>query len=109
MDGGRLSLERVLKTLTRLGLTQTAAEVYIQLAKRGPLTEHDLSSALKLTNQQISSCLESLQDKGIVISTFKHSFIFSAMPFEKALDKLIKANIEEAQLINEEKAFRKRL
>jgi sugar-specific transcriptional regulator TrmB len=47
--------------------------------------------------QQLYPCLKSLQKKGVVNATCKRPARFSALPFEKVLDLLIKANIEEAE------------
>jgi sugar-specific transcriptional regulator TrmB len=50
-----------------------------------------------MQKQQLYPCLKSLQKKGVVNATCKRPALFSALPFEKVLDLLIKANIEEAE------------
>jgi len=96
-----VSFERVLRILENFGLARPDAEVYIYLAKKGPKREKDLISSLKLAKQQLCSSLKYLQGKGIVTATVKKSTLFSAVSFERALDILVKANIEQAQAISE--------
>ena len=98
-----MSLERVLSILENFGLAKTDAEVYVYLAKKGPKRETDLSSAFKLNEQQLYSSLKNLQSKGIITATVEKSALFSAVAFERVLDLLVKANIEQAQAINETK------
>jgi sugar-specific transcriptional regulator TrmB len=98
-----MSLERVLRILENFGLARTDAEVYVYLAKKGPKREKDLSNAFKLTEQQLYSSLKNLQSKGIVTATVEKSALFSAVAFERVLDLLVNANIEQAQAINETK------
>jgi len=98
-----MSLERVLRILENFGLARTDAKVYVYLAKKGPKRETDLSSAFKLTEQQLCSSLKNLQSKGIVTATVEKSALFSAVAFERVLDLLVKVNIEQAQAIKETK------
>jgi sugar-specific transcriptional regulator TrmB len=92
-----LSLKRILETLTSFGLKQSDAKVYVFLAKKGPHTEADLSDALNMPKNQTYQCLRNLEDKGIVTATRDRPALFSALPFEKVLDLLVKAKLEEAR------------
>jgi sugar-specific transcriptional regulator TrmB len=85
------------------GLKRTDAQVYIYLAKKGPHKGRDLSNALKLPKQQLYPCLKCLQSKGIVNATLERPALFSAVPFEKVLNLLIKAKMEEAQRMQQDK------
>jgi len=96
-----LSLELVMRALVSSGLTQTDAEVYIFLAPKTPQKARYIAFALKMKKQQLYSCLKSLQDKGIVNCTGEHPTLFSAVAIEKVIDSLIKANLEEAQHMEE--------
>jgi len=104
-----LNQDRVLGTLVDLGLTRTDARVYIYLAKRGPQRGKDLRNSLNMHKQQLYPCLKKLQSKGIVTATCKRPVLFSALPFEKVLDLVTKANIEEAERMiqNKEKILSK--
>ncbi len=93
----------MLKILENLGITRTDAEVYVFLAKKGPKREEDLSSAFKITEQQLYSTLSNLQSKGIVTATVEQSALFSAVAFENVLALYVKANIEQAYAIQEAK------
>jgi len=96
-----LSQEKVFKTLTNLGLSKLEARVYIYLAKRNPQKARDIVKALKLIKQQIYPTLRRLQSKGMVTSTLERPARFSAVPFEKMLDLCMKAKMEEAQRIQQ--------
>ncbi len=98
-----MSLERVLKILESLGLQRADAEMYIYLAKKGPKREQELFRAFKMTDAQLRSSLENLQTRGVVTATLEQSALFSAVAFERALDLLIRVNIEHAQIIKETK------
>jgi sugar-specific transcriptional regulator TrmB len=105
-DGDNLSLERALDTLVSLGLTQTDAQVYVFLAKKGPHRKKDLADALKLTKQQLYRSLKSLLAKGMVSATRERPAQFSAVSLEKVLDQFMKARKEQAKAL---KASRKEL
>ncbi len=95
-----MSFERVIKALISLGLSRSDAEVYVYLAKKGPQTAVNLAKALNINKQKIYAGFKNLQTKGLVT---KDRTLFSALPFEEALDLLIKMEKEQAQLIQESK------
>ena len=92
-----------MKLLEAFGLARTDAEVYIFLAKKGPKRERDLADGLKMAEQQLCVSLRSLQSRGIVTATVEQSALFSAVAFEKLLDSIVKANIEQAAAIKQTK------
>ena len=98
-----MSQERVLKTLIDIGLSQTDAQVYLFLSRKGPQKGRTISKALNMNKQQLYPCLKNLQSKGIVNATIEFPARFSAVPFEKVLDLFIKAKLEEAQRIQQNK------
>ena len=98
-----MSLERVLRTLESFGLKRVDAEVYVYLAKKGPQKGIDIAGALKIRKQQLYHILKTLQDKGVVTATPKRPALFSALAFEKVLDLLLEANMEQAKAIEETK------
>ena len=99
----KLSHERVLKSLVGLGLSETDAEVYVYLATNGPQERQTLAEALKIQEQQLVLSLKNLRDKNIVNATVKRPAEFSAVPFGKALDLLVKAHLREARNIEQDK------
>lgn len=98
-----MSQEKVLKTLVSLGLTQLDAKVYILLAKRGPIKARDAAKALKISKQRLYPIIKNLQSKGIVNSTLERPAQFSAVQFEKVLDLFLKAKMEQARRIQQNK------
>ena len=98
-----LSQDKVLKTLTNLGLTQLEAKVYLYLSKRGPQKAGDTAKALKLAKQQLYPTLKRLRRKGIATSTLEHPARFSALAFDKVLDLFVKAKMDEVQLVQRNK------
>ena len=99
-----MSQEQVLKMLSNLGFDQADAKVYVYLAKKGMKKAIEIRKATKLTKQQLYPSLKRLQSKGIVSSTIEHPARFSAMPFQRVLDFLIKAKIEETRRLQQSKA-----
>jgi sugar-specific transcriptional regulator TrmB len=98
-----LSLERIIKILEGFGLKRTDAEVYIYLAKKGPLKAEKVAIALKLSRNKLHRSLKSLQNKGVITAIPEHPASYSAIAFEKALDLLVETNIEQAKAIKETK------
>lgn len=95
-----MSLERVIKALSGLGLSRVDAGVYVYLAKKGPNKVVALARAMNINKQKIYTSLKTLQTKGLVT---KYRTTFSALPFEEALDLLIKMEKEQAQAMHENK------
>lgn len=98
-----MSLDRVLKAFTKLGLTQREAEIYVYLAAEGPREAENIAENLRLTRQQVSISLKSLRKRRIVVSTYRYSTRFDALPFRRVMILLIKAKKAEAQCIEEGK------
>lgn len=99
----KLSLDRVLKSLVSLGISQSDAEVYIYLAKEGPKKVGDLANALELSRQQLYLSLKKLREKQIVKTSDDRPSIFSAIAFEEVIDLLIKIKKEQSASILETK------
>jgi sugar-specific transcriptional regulator TrmB len=98
-----VSQEKILKTLVNLGLTKLDAKVYILLAKRGPIKARDAAKALKISKQRLYPIIKNLRSKGIVTSTLERPARFSAVQFEKVLDSFLKAKMEQARRIQQNK------
>lgn len=90
----------MIKALIGLGLTRLDAEIYVYLAKKGSRRIVTLARALNYNRQKIYPSLNKLQRKGLVI---KDQIVYSALPFEEALDLLIKREKEQAQIMHESK------
>ena len=98
-----MTLERVLNTLARLGLTKPEALLYIYLAKKGPQAQKELTAALKTTHRELCRNLRNLEDKGFVTSKTEKQTIFIAVPFETVIDKIVEAKTEETKRIVQDK------
>jgi sugar-specific transcriptional regulator TrmB len=98
-----VSLERIFKTLMSLDLSQIDARVYIFLALTGPQNTLNIVSNLKISAQQISQSLTYLQNKGIIFADLENQNEFSALPFEKALELLIKTEKVKTHILQETK------
>ncbi len=93
----------MLRALEGLGLKRMDAEVYVYLAKKGPQKGLNVADSLKIRKQQLYSILKNLQTKGVVTASSKRPALFSAVLFEKALELLVEANMEQAKAIKETK------
>ena len=98
-----MSLERIFKALTSLGLSETDSRVYVYLALKGPMKTGNIVDDLKMSTQQIHRSLKCLQDKGIVFADSKSRGVFSALVFEKALKLLIETEKTKTQILQETK------
>ncbi len=98
-----MSNKRVMITLTSLGLSQIDAKVYIYLATNGPQNAEQIGDALKLKQQLLNQTIERLKDMGVVSSFLKQTTLLSALPFQQALEWLVKANLKKAKSIEEDK------
>jgi sugar-specific transcriptional regulator TrmB len=98
-----MSQEKVLKTLANFGFTDLDAKVYVLLSKRGPIKARDVAKALKISKQRVYPLLKKMQSKGIVNSTLERPARFTAIEFEKLLDSFLKAKMEQARHIQENK------
>ena len=96
-----MSLERVFKVLVSLDLSHIDAKVYMILALTGPKKKLSIVNDLKINKQQISQSLVSLQNRGIIFTDLKNKNRFVALPFEKALELLIKTEKDKTQILQE--------
>jgi sugar-specific transcriptional regulator TrmB len=99
----KLSLERVLKALMYLGLTQTDAEVFVCLASRGPQKAANIEDTLRMPRRQVYRCLRRLRIKGIVEANVERSVFFSALSLEKVIDFSARAMLDEANNVEKDK------
>lgn len=79
------------------------AEVYIYLAKKGPLKIENLALGLGLRKNELGCILKNLQDRSLVTTDIKHQKIYHAKAIEEVLEIYIKRNLEEAQKISKTK------
>jgi sugar-specific transcriptional regulator TrmB len=99
-----LSLERIIEALIGLGLSQTDAEVYVHLATKGPETARNIIDSLPINKRQIYRSLKSLKSKGIAMVNSEFPSEFSALPFERVVDLLLKVKKKQAKSLEASKA-----
>lgn len=88
MGDFKLSLERVIKAIMRLGLSEFDAQVYIFLSLNGPHISKQIAVMMKKSRQQIYRSLKRLEENNVVVSSEEVPAVFSAACFEKVLDLL---------------------
>ena len=93
----------MIRALVDLGLSKMDAEVYVHLAKKGPIEIMNLAKVLKFSKQKLTRSLNNLQSKGIVIANLEGSTLFSALPFEQTIELLMEIKTEQAQIMQESK------
>jgi sugar-specific transcriptional regulator TrmB/pimeloyl-ACP methyl ester carboxylesterase len=94
-----VSQKTVKNVLREFGLTSKEAEVYIFLAKYEVLTGGEIAKQTKIARSLVYRILKSLQSKALVEATLESPTRFVAVPFEKALDLIIKTKQEEALMV----------
>jgi sugar-specific transcriptional regulator TrmB len=102
-EGRNLSKEWMLKTLESLGLKHLDAEVYLYLVQHEPQKARDIAEALETYKRQLYRSLKSLQCKGMVRVSQDRPTRFSAVAFDKVLDRFIQANMEDAERMEQNK------
>jgi sugar-specific transcriptional regulator TrmB len=98
-----MNREWMLMALAKIGFTGTDAQVYTLLATEGPRKARDIAEALKMHRQQLYRSLKKMQNKGVVNASLEYPALFSAVLFEKVLDRLIQTKMEQQQVLQESK------
>lgn len=98
-----MTQEWMLKTLVTLGFRWCDAEVYVFLALKGAHNASAIAEAIRTYEQQVYHTLKRLQNQKIVSETSDLPTHFTALPFDKLLDLLVKANLQEAKQIEQNK------
>jgi len=98
-----LGEETIRKVLKNAGLTEKEAEVYIFLAKQGPLKGTEIAKLIKKDKAQIFHILKKLQIKGFAETTLEFPTRYIAVPFENILNSIIKTKHDEVAFIEQAK------
>jgi sugar-specific transcriptional regulator TrmB/pimeloyl-ACP methyl ester carboxylesterase len=91
-----VSQKKAKNVLREFGLASKEADVYIFLARHEILTGGEIAKQTRIARSLVYRILKSLQAKGLVEPTLESPKRFVAVPFEKALDLIIKTRQEEA-------------
>ena len=95
--------KNIIEVLRDYGLTEAEAEVYIFLAKTGVQKARDISSSLNMNKAQSYRILKDLETRGIVEQTLETPSRFTAIPFEKLLDVIIRGKMDEVDSLEDKK------
>lgn len=95
--------EKIINTLTDLGLKKTEAKVYFYLAKKGPKQAKEIVKAVGVTKQRLYPILKALQSKAVINASLDRPATFSAISYERLLDLFAKTKLEEAKIIEANK------
>lgn len=93
----------MLKTLESFGLSRVESEVYVYLAKTGPSKVRDLTIGLRMPRQQLYPILKRLKEREIVTVRPERTSLYSALTFSELLNRYVKINVEQAEIIRETK------
>jgi sugar-specific transcriptional regulator TrmB len=93
----------MVETLEKLDFKRQHAEIYVLLALNGSKRAKKIAETLGTNKRQIYRILKKLQGRGIISAPSNRSAQYSAVSFDKVLDILIQANMEEANRIEERK------
>ncbi|MFB5631299.1 MAG: TrmB family transcriptional regulator [Nitrosopumilaceae archaeon] len=92
----KLGIETITEDLVNFGLTKIQAKVFIYLGKYGSKTSPQVCKDLRIPRTETYHILNTLTNKGIVVSEFSRPTKFSAIKMEKAIKILVKT--EQAKL-----------
>ena len=95
--------KNILEVLRDFGLTDTEAEVYIFLAKSCVQKARDISSSLKMNKAQVYRILKDLEKRAIIEQTLQSPSRFTAIPFEKLLDTIIRGKRNAVNLLEDKR------
>ena len=98
-----MRLDRVLKALMKLGLSEVDAHIYILLALNGPYKAKELTKLMSLHKNQVYRSLKNLKENCVVTSSLDVPAVFSAVSFEKVLDTLSIKKQAQAQALEKVK------
>lgn len=87
------------RELFEYGLTEAEGKVYVYLARKGTSPAREVAKALGIQRGQTYNLLESLQKKGIVVTTASKPMRFSGVPLPKALNILVEAQRQRERLM----------
>ena len=93
-----MSLERIIKALTGLGLSRLDAELYVYVTKKGEQKIDDLVQAFNIEKHKLNSNVNNLQNKKLLVRCRTGVY---AIHFEEALELLIEQKKQQTQSVQE--------
>jgi sugar-specific transcriptional regulator TrmB len=95
-------LEKLVKELMSLGLTSQEAYLYVFFAQNNFDKKKEVIRELEIGEQELTDSIQRLTKKGFIESKLEDSNIFSVIPLEIVMERLIKEKLREVQEISGE-------
>ena len=95
-------MEKLVKELKSLGLTSQEAQIYVFFAKNNSDQKKKAMSQLDIGEQELTDSLQRLTKKGFMETKLEDSNMFSVIPLQIVMERLINEKLREAQEIREE-------
>ncbi len=92
----------IYKSLASLGLSDTEAQIYVFLAQQGPQNPEQIRAQLNIDSKQLATNIVSLREKGFVEVKTGQPNVFSIIPFDIVLQRLIDYKKEQISLLEKE-------
>jgi len=102
--GSAKQVEIIENALARYGLSQNEIKAYVYLARTGEKKAAEIAEAISLHRTETYRILRDLEKKGIAFSTFSKPLKFTAVPLDKAIERLIETEKTKLKLYEKEKA-----
>jgi sugar-specific transcriptional regulator TrmB len=87
--------EDLVSKLTGFGFTINQAKVYLSIIQNGSVTVGEIAKISQLHRQDIYKMIPILEKKGLIIKTIDKPILISAVPTEKALNRLLETEKEK--------------
>jgi sugar-specific transcriptional regulator TrmB len=102
--GPNKQLEIMHDALARYGLSQNEIRAYVYLAEADEKKAAEIAEAISLHRTEAYRTLRDLEKRGIVLSTFEKPLRFTAVPLDKAIERLMETEKTRLKLLEKEKA-----
>ncbi|MGZ4922524.1 MAG: TrmB family transcriptional regulator [Halobacteriota archaeon] len=87
--------DEFIRHLTKFGLSEKEAQLYLHLLKYGPKTPSPLAKSLKTYREDIHRTLDTLIDKGMVRPSLDAPTVYTAVDLDSALEAALKRQESE--------------
>ena len=85
-----------------LGLTSQEAHIYVFFAQNNSDKKKEVMSQLEIGEQELTDSIQRLTKKGFMENKLEDSNIFSVIPLQIVMERLIKEKLKEVQEIKGE-------
>jgi sugar-specific transcriptional regulator TrmB len=98
-----LPAEIIQEKLSNFGLSHKESKIFMFLSKYGSKSAIEITRLLRISRTETYRIINTLQNMGIVSSTIDHPVKFSTLPITKALDLLIRTEIENVRMLQNQR------